>query len=533
LHSCQIGTPAPESIKQENATYGDIVELNIPESIDSGKTPTALRWASMRADDFVFKSDLDTFVSWPSMALLLPGPSDSEASGQGRPNGVNTPFLFFGQEHPKCKHGCAKGGLYMLSRSLLHWIVAKTPFVTSRRAEDKLTCEHIALAEKDGVQVEFRLFPAPMFFPTWVHRVKHRYEYLACNDTASSCLGEYANVFTKSTAASARAAAIALARASVPDTGLPPHPTQLHHFTQWVEKGLSIPPATGDTSVCFWLQIFCFYQPYIKDFAFLVHALRGAPGAPGAPGAAAGLIRSAVPHSSNGTLRSTRSSKKTHEWNRRQVSALRMLKQQLLHAPAHTCEVWRNDPPTLTVAMKVHKQTIKVKLWQGRKKDRPILYWSRRLQKADARMNDGVQECAALFIALHHLRPNVMGQRVKIIIADRADEDGQGSMRKGGVFSQGSKHVRNIARPWLAQVRGFRSNSAFDYDSVNAELLRGCIEGFNRQLTAPGLGLAERKRLTPGALAAAYGDRTTGTCSSGIIAMDGSEPACDAIKEAP
>jgi hypothetical protein len=518
-----IGTPVPTYIAEENATHGDIVQLDIPESIDSGKTPTALLWAAYRmpADDFVFKSDLDTFVSWPAMALLLPGPSKPEDTKHTPPNksSMGAPFIFFGQEHPKCKHGCAKGGLYMLSRSLLHWVVTKAPLVTTKRAEDKLTCEHIALAKHSGVHVQYRLFPPPMFFHTWVHRVKQQGQYLLCNDTASACTGEYANQFTKPTASSAAAAAVALANAGIPDTGMPPHPTQLPSFVAWIEKGLQIPPRGN--SLCLWVQVLCFYQQYITDFAYLMHALRGAPirGTNGVDnGAANGADNGAANGADNGADSGAANRTKS-TWNIRQVSALRMLKKQLLQAPAHTCEVWSNNPPTLFVGVEVRKHTIKARLWQGQRKGRLLLFWSRRLHQADAALSPGMQECVSLFIALHHLRPNVMGQNVKILLADQEP-------------AGGSTHAPQ-ARPWLARTEGFRGSDPGGYDRANNQMLHGCIEGRIREPTEPPVSPAVQKRLKPQAISDAYGHRAAGTCSSGKISMSSGiramEPACDVV----
>lgn len=118
-------------IDRENATWGNLIELNITENTNRGKAFEWLRFAAARFPNarFIGKGDMDTFV-YPKE--LLAGIRDVPVGARNVYAGIAYDYYICAglggwQSHPRideCPKGWVfmQGGLYFLSQNLVQWL---------------------------------------------------------------------------------------------------------------------------------------------------------------------------------------------------------------------------------------------------------------------------------------------------------------------------------------------------------------------------------------------------------------------------
>ncbi len=160
-----IGRLPPSSpVFQENATFGDIVQLNVTESMNDGKTLAWFTFAALNFGGYTYigKTDMDTFVYVRRLAEIL-----SELPRRRLYMGEMVDFISCGS----CKH-CPRGWVYMagqfygLSSDIVSWIGAHASSLDPKGHEDLVTGSWLR-GIKPGINY-FRFTET-----TWVNPVKN------------------------------------------------------------------------------------------------------------------------------------------------------------------------------------------------------------------------------------------------------------------------------------------------------------------------------------------------------------------------
>lgn len=167
-----------QAIREENATYGDILELDIDENMNQGKTVQYFIQAAGWFPDaqFIGKSDMDTFVMVERMMTDI---QDTAKGGRRVYGGRMVDYRYCGSTPNKCPIGWVymAGECYFLSQDLVQFIAEPGNPVT--KANFKGTSEDIhmgKLLRQSGLIVSYVTWPHKRM--PWVHtkNLTHFYE---------------------------------------------------------------------------------------------------------------------------------------------------------------------------------------------------------------------------------------------------------------------------------------------------------------------------------------------------------------------
>lgn len=157
-------------IDQENGTYGDLLELPIPENMNNGKSFAWFRFSSTHFPTarFIGKGDMDTFVRVEALVAAI---SRIPPNTQGVYGGVLIDHIYCGYSTLCARGGWIymQGGLYFMTQDLARWLGAPNNTIVEKNmegAEDK----HIGKSIHDS-KLRVLYMVEPRSSAAWTHPV--------------------------------------------------------------------------------------------------------------------------------------------------------------------------------------------------------------------------------------------------------------------------------------------------------------------------------------------------------------------------